>query len=107
MEEIWQDIQGFENKYQVSNTGKVRSLNYMGKGLVRELKQGHGDTRYAQVCLVKNGIRHGVESIVFLFTCKRSGGDFCLLCFAQNFISSFHYFTPINLVPTCLPSAIS
>lgn len=27
MEEIWKDIEGFENRYQVSNTGKVRSLD--------------------------------------------------------------------------------
>ena len=58
MEEIWQDIQGFENKYQVSNTGKVRSLNYYGTDEIHELKQGHGNTRYAQVCLVKDGKRN-------------------------------------------------
>lgn len=28
MEEIWVDIKGYENKYQVSNKGNVRSLNY-------------------------------------------------------------------------------
>ncbi len=28
MEEIWKDIVGFEKKYQVSNTGKVRSKDY-------------------------------------------------------------------------------
>lgn len=27
MEEIWKDIEGFENRYQISNTGKVRSLD--------------------------------------------------------------------------------
>ena len=28
MEEIWKDIEGYENKYQVSNLGRVKSLNY-------------------------------------------------------------------------------
>lgn len=26
MEEVWKDIKGYENKYQVSNTGKVRRM---------------------------------------------------------------------------------
>lgn len=28
MEEIWRDIKGYEGKYQVSNLGRVKSLNY-------------------------------------------------------------------------------
>lgn len=28
MEEVWKDIPGYEGKYQVSNYGNVRSLNY-------------------------------------------------------------------------------
>ncbi len=28
MTEIWKDIEGFEGKYRISNTGKVLSLNY-------------------------------------------------------------------------------
>ena len=28
MKEVWVDIQGYEGKYQISNTGKVKSLNY-------------------------------------------------------------------------------
>ena len=39
MEEIWKDIQGYEGKYQVSNLGRVRSLdrkigNYFRRGKV-------------------------------------------------------------------------
>ena len=34
--ELWADIEGFENEYQVSNSGKVRKL----KGKVKELNQG-------------------------------------------------------------------
>ena len=28
MKEIWKDIKGYENKYQISNKGNVKSLNY-------------------------------------------------------------------------------
>lgn len=28
MKEEWVDIKGFEGKYQISNTGKVKSLHY-------------------------------------------------------------------------------
>lgn len=31
--EIWKDIPGFEGRYQVSNTGKVKSMNYRRTGL--------------------------------------------------------------------------
>ena len=26
--EIWKDIQGYEGRYQISNYGRVKSLNY-------------------------------------------------------------------------------
>lgn len=42
--EIWKPVVGYEN-YEVSNTGKVRSLNYMNTGKVKELcvkDNGHG-----------------------------------------------------------------
>ena len=41
MKEVWKDIQGFEGKYQVSNLGNVRSLNYRGTGIIKILKQKH------------------------------------------------------------------
>lgn len=48
MEEIWKDIKGYEGLYQVSNTGKVRSLdrkvwNYTKKGRILKMhNNGHG-----------------------------------------------------------------
>lgn len=40
MTEEWRDVVGYEGLYQVSNTGKVRSLNYRRiAGAVVELKQ--------------------------------------------------------------------
>lgn len=66
MEEIWKDIDGFENIYQVSNMGRVRSLDrfvncFNGwanvkrktKGKILTItKQSQG---YSQVGLCKNG----------------------------------------------------
>lgn len=34
MEEIWLPIKGYENKYLISNTGKVLSLSYRGTGKI-------------------------------------------------------------------------
>lgn len=58
MEEIWKDIKGFEQRYQVSNRGQVRSLNYERHGKIQELRFGHGDGRYPQVVLSKDGKRY-------------------------------------------------
>lgn len=57
MEEVWKDIKGYENKYQVSNTGKVRSLNYNNTKEIKELKQYINWTGLANVCLSKNNKR--------------------------------------------------
>ena len=37
-EEVWKDIPGYEGRYQVSDIGRVRSLNYRGTGKVSVLK---------------------------------------------------------------------
>ena len=55
MDEMWKDIPGYEGKYQVSNTGQVRSLNYKGRGVVKLLKQYDNRDGYKRVCLCKNG----------------------------------------------------
>lgn len=54
MIEYWKDILGYEGKYQVSNTGKVRSLNYNNTGKVKELKQKINRYGYYEVKLSKN-----------------------------------------------------
>lgn len=55
--EIWKDINGYENKYQVSNTGKIRSLNYNNTKKIKELKQNISKkTGLCQVKLSKNNI---------------------------------------------------
>lgn len=56
MIEEWKDISGYEGKYQVSNTGKIRSLNYNNTGTIRELKQKLNKYGYYEVKLSKNNI---------------------------------------------------
>lgn len=51
MTEIWKDIEGYENLYQISNMGRVRSLRY-GKSKI--LKNSVNKGGYCVVCLVKN-----------------------------------------------------
>lgn len=38
MEEIWKDIEGYEGKYQVSNLGNVRSLDYRNTKMIGNLR---------------------------------------------------------------------
>lgn len=62
MEEIWKDIEGYEGLYQISNLGRVRSLDrYMKNGTSNQyirkgkiLIQQKGTGNYIQVCLSKN-----------------------------------------------------
>ena len=54
-EEIWKDIPGYEGLYQVSNTGKVKSLNYMKtrkEKILKPRKEGKG---YLKITLSKEG----------------------------------------------------
>ena len=53
--EVWRDVPGYEGKYQVSNTGQVRSLNYMHTGKTKILKQDTSKRGYKRVILSKNG----------------------------------------------------
>ena len=54
-EEIWKDIVGYEGLYQVSNTGKIKSLNYNHTGREKILKQRLFNRGYLYVGLWKNG----------------------------------------------------
>ena len=53
--EIWKDILGYEGKYQVSNWGRVKSLNYRNtgkEGILKGVANGNG---YLEVILFKEG----------------------------------------------------
>jgi hypothetical protein len=53
--ELWRDIKGFEGKYQVSDLGNVRSLNYRQTGEVSEIKQTLDSGGYKSVHLSIGG----------------------------------------------------
>lgn len=64
MKEIWKDIKGYEGLYQISNLGRVKSLDrviekrdfsYTIKGKV--FKRSLSNKGYVQTELTKNGIR--------------------------------------------------
>lgn len=50
--EIWKDIKGYENLYQVSNLGRVKSLN---SGKIRKTSKER--CGYISIALSKNGIK--------------------------------------------------
>lgn len=53
--QIWKDIEGYEGLYQVSNTGRVRSLNYRCTGETKTIKPRTSKLGYKGVNLCKNG----------------------------------------------------
>lgn len=55
--QIWKDIEGYEGKYQVSNTGKVRSLNYRHTGKTKVMRQYTDKDGYKNITLRTNGKR--------------------------------------------------
>ena len=52
---VWKDIEGYEGLYQVSNDGKVRSLNYRQTGQKKKMKLLKNSRGYMRVDLCKNG----------------------------------------------------
>ena len=55
MKEIWKDIKGYENKYQISNLGRVKSLNYLRTKKEKILKSHFDKDGYLILNLCKNG----------------------------------------------------
>ncbi|MBI6042188.1 NUMOD4 domain-containing protein [Clostridium perfringens] len=69
--EIWKDIEGYEGLYQVSNMGRVKSLNYNRTGKERLMKLSLKSTGYLIVKLCKEGkekkyLIHRLVAIAFL-----------------------------------------
>ena len=64
--EEWRDIKGYEGLYQVSNTGKVKSLNYSKTGKEGILKSCKNSAGYLILELFKNGIGkcHAIHRLV-------------------------------------------
>ena len=54
--EQWKSIAGYEGRYEVSNLGRVRSLNYNHTGRAKILKPADNGEGYLFVVLCKDGI---------------------------------------------------
>ena len=67
-EEIWKDIPNYEGCYQVSNLGRVKSLNYKRTCKEVILKTGQNSQGYLRVVLRKDGnsITNKVHRLVML-----------------------------------------
>ena len=63
----WKDIKGYEGKYQVSDTGKVRALDYHRTGRVKELKLWKTPLGYLMAELWKDakGKKYMVHRLVY------------------------------------------
>ncbi|MDV4829909.1 NUMOD4 motif-containing HNH endonuclease [Enterococcus faecium] len=59
--EEWRDIAGYEEEYEVSNCGRVRSLNYMRTKQAKELTPVKDGMGYLFVNLYKNGKNRGFK----------------------------------------------
>lgn len=55
--EVWKDIKGYEGKYQVSQLGNVKSLNYHREGVEKQLNPYRDSDGYLVVLLYKDGRR--------------------------------------------------
>lgn len=57
MEEIWKDVDGYEGRYKVSNTGKVIGTRKFKSPSRKYLVQVEDKYGYLRVCLFKDGKR--------------------------------------------------
>lgn len=57
MQEVWKDIEGYEGKYQISNLGNVKSLNYRGQGYAKNLVPKVNNYGRLWVELMKDGVK--------------------------------------------------
>src|SRR5690606_25014255 len=81
MEEIWKDIKGYEELYQVSNLGRIKSMNYNHTGNSKILKGSKHKQGYVRVSLWKN---------------KKSKSFFVHTLVAKSFIKSSYEGLEIN-----------
>lgn len=62
MKEIWKDIKGYEGRYQVSNLGNVKSLNYSHTGKEKTMKLCKDKSGYLNVKLFIDG-KHKIYKV--------------------------------------------
>lgn len=56
--EVWKPVKGYEGKYEVSNMGRVKSLNYRNHGGIKILKPTVNHAGYLTVTLTLNYEKH-------------------------------------------------
>ena len=61
MDEVWKPIRGFEGLYEISNLGRVKSLNYRNLGFPRVLVAKENNKGYLWVELWKDGKGHCLQ----------------------------------------------
>lgn len=61
MNEQWKPIEGTDGTYEVSNTGKIRSNNYLGHGSQKELSLTSDQKGYLRVRIYMGGSRKTVK----------------------------------------------
>lgn len=71
MQETWKPIAGYEGLYEVSDLGRVRSLNYKHTGEVRVMEPTKEGSGYLQLRLCKNNKRkhflvHRLVALAFI-----------------------------------------
>ena len=71
MNEIWNPVPGYENHYEVSNTGKVKSLKYKKHRIMSYSMVGRPGNEYPSVTLTLNNIHkrfyiHKLVAMTFL-----------------------------------------
>lgn len=71
--EIWKPVVGFEGKYEVSNMGRIKSLNYLNTGVVKLLTILSTKSGYSFTSLTKNNVtRHYlIHRVVYEAFCGR------------------------------------
>ena len=74
--EEWKDIQGYEGLYQISNMGRVKSLNYRNTGKEGIMKLDKVKGGYLQLYLYKDGKRkhYLVHRLVATAFCENPEG---------------------------------
>lgn len=83
MEEIWKDIEGYEGLYQVSNLGRVRSLDRVVQQLNR---WGKYQSRFYRGCVLNPGVTHDNYQSVSLTRQGKSASYSVHRLVAQAFI---------------------
>ena len=69
--EQWKPVEGYEGLYEISNLGRVKSLNYNRTGVEKVLKPENDKDGYLRVVLYRNGKRkmfqvHRLVSTAFI-----------------------------------------